>query len=170
MTITDRDPVDLQEFPPVSHREATEPAREAYRRLAADLAALDVVDWARPTDCDEWDVRAMAGHVLGAMQGASSMRENLSQLRAAAKRGGNQVDALSAEQIDRNEHLDPAEVAAGMEALVDDAAARADHRAQAEPRRSHSSIEYRSVPPVTPGGRAAPWPRWRCPRRRGPVG
>ena len=40
-------------------------AEAEVARMVAALRSLDADDWTRPTDCPRWDVRAMAGHVLG---------------------------------------------------------------------------------------------------------
>ncbi len=42
-----------------------------YARLAALLRALTPDEWRSPTDCAPWDVRAMAGHLVGAAEEAS---------------------------------------------------------------------------------------------------
>ena len=51
-------------------RSTRDPRRPSWPRpsppaWSAALRALDADDWAKPTDCPAWDVRAMAGHVLG---------------------------------------------------------------------------------------------------------
>ena len=63
--------------------------RDAARTLAADeferfaelAALLTDADWATPTDCPGWDVRAMALHVLGSGDAQASFPQFLHQLR-----------------------------------------------------------------------------------------
>lgn len=86
-------------IPPVDHREAMALAATEYDRFGALLHALADDDWAAATDCPAWDVRAMVAHVVGAMAGNASMRENLRQLRTARKGDGPLVDELSALQV-----------------------------------------------------------------------
>ncbi len=59
-------------------------ARE-YDAFTELLRALDDADWERPTDNDEWDVRATALHVLGATAGNASLKELVHQMRAGKK-------------------------------------------------------------------------------------
>lgn len=94
--------------------------------MAGVLAALGEDDWSRDTDCAGWTVRDLAGHVAGAMMGAASLRENVRQMRAAragAKRDHVAlVDALTASQIARTRHHDPAGLVALVDRLVEPAA------------------------------------------------
>jgi uncharacterized protein (TIGR03083 family) len=87
-------------------------AATEYRRFADILRALDSKDWARPTDCPGWDVRAIAAHVLGEVEMAASVRENSRQLKAARRRGGVLVDALTGLQVDERQHMTPAQIVA----------------------------------------------------------
>jgi uncharacterized protein (TIGR03083 family) len=84
-------------------------AAEEYARFGALLRALEPADWSRATDCPEWDVRAIAGHVLGMAEMASTLRASIAQ-NAAASRAGGGIDALTALQVRRNAGLTPAEV------------------------------------------------------------
>lgn len=76
-----------------------------YERFTRMLQGLSAEDWARPTECPAWDVRAMAGHVLGMTEMAASLREMIRQQGAAKKRDGVPIDALTAVQVDKNAHL-----------------------------------------------------------------
>ena len=117
---------DLTTVPPVDRAEGVALGRVAYRRLADDLAALDPADWDLPTDCDGWTVRDLAGHVLGAMRSAASLRATARLQRAVKRRaratGEREVDAMSALQVEANADLTPTEVVAAMQELVDRAA------------------------------------------------
>jgi uncharacterized protein (TIGR03083 family) len=79
-------------------------AATEYDRFLTQLRELGPGDWQRRTDCPAWDVRAMAGHVLGMAQMAASVRETVSQNAAAARAGGG-IDALTAEQVRRTGNL-----------------------------------------------------------------
>jgi uncharacterized protein (TIGR03083 family) len=75
-------------------------AAVAYGRFTDLLRSLDAVDWSRPTDCPDWDVRAMAGHVLGMAEMVASVRGFVGQNVAAARAGGG-IDALTGLQVRR---------------------------------------------------------------------
>jgi uncharacterized protein (TIGR03083 family) len=94
-------------IPPVSHREAAGLGAVEYERLLDLLRTLEPEDWSRPTDCPEWDVRAMVAHVLGAAEAHASIRENVHQQRVAAKADRPLVDALGDIQIADRAALDP---------------------------------------------------------------
>ena len=49
----------------ITRPEARTLAEDETAAMVALLADLSPDEWARPTDCPVWDVRAMAGHVLG---------------------------------------------------------------------------------------------------------
>jgi uncharacterized protein (TIGR03083 family) len=51
-------------------------AATEYQRVVGLLGSLQPADWSQPTDCSGWDVRAMAGHLLGMAEMAGSIREN----------------------------------------------------------------------------------------------
>jgi uncharacterized protein (TIGR03083 family) len=89
-------------------------AATEYRRFLAVLRDLGPDDWSRSTDCSEWDVRAMAAHVLGMAEMASSVRETARQNRLAGKAGGG-IDALTGLQVRERAHLDGAAILAGLE-------------------------------------------------------
>jgi hypothetical protein len=75
-------------------------ATTEYERVAVQFESLSPKQWTLPTDCPDWDVRAMAGHMLGMMQMIASVPEMIRQQLAAkrrAKRDGRvMIDALTA--------------------------------------------------------------------------
>jgi uncharacterized protein (TIGR03083 family) len=85
-------------------------AATEYDRFATLLLALTPEDWTRPTECDGWDVRAMATHTLGMAEMAASIREGSRQQKAAKKRGGVFIDALSSLQVEERSHLTPTQL------------------------------------------------------------
>jgi uncharacterized protein (TIGR03083 family) len=97
-------------------------AEEAYRRIVDDLVALPPDRWGAATPCAGWTVRDLAGHMLGAMRSAASLRETISQQRAFSRRakatGELEVDAMTAVQIERTAALSVDELVAEMRSLI----------------------------------------------------
>ena len=62
-------------------------AATEYERVVETLAGLTADQWAAPTDCPGWDVRAMAGHVLGMTQMAASLPEMAASSSPSQRRG-----------------------------------------------------------------------------------
>lgn len=85
--------------PALSRTEAMAVTRVEAERVLTLLERLTPDQWLAPTECQPWTVRDTATHLLGNHEALASVREQLHQLRAARRRGGNLVDALSAEQI-----------------------------------------------------------------------
>src|SRR6185295_19707514 len=52
----------VEQIPAIDRHEAATIAATEYQRFVDMLRTLGPDDWARPTDCAAWDVRAMAGH------------------------------------------------------------------------------------------------------------
>jgi uncharacterized protein (TIGR03083 family) len=87
-------------------------AATEYGRYLDQLRSLDPADWARPTDCTLWDVRAVAGHCLGMAEFAASLPTMVRQNVAATRRGGVFIDALTDLQVQENSGLSVAELVA----------------------------------------------------------
>jgi uncharacterized protein (TIGR03083 family) len=64
----------------IERPEARVLAEEEFVRFAAAVGACADDDWALPTDCDAWDVRKVALHVLGAADAQASFPEFVHQL------------------------------------------------------------------------------------------
>lgn len=125
-------------------------ASTEYEWFAAMLLGLDADDWPRRTECPDWDVRAMAGHVLGMAEMAASIREGSRQQRAARKRGGLFIDALTAVQVDGRAALTSEQVTQRFR--------RVGPRAARARRRTPGFIRRRPMPqPQTVGGQSEIW-------------
>jgi uncharacterized protein (TIGR03083 family) len=125
-------------------------AETEYHRFLTQLRDLSSDDWSRPTDCPDWDVRAMASHVLAMAEASASVREALRQTRAARRRGGAGVDALTALQVAEHRHLNPAQ-------LIERFAATAPKAARGR-RHTPGFIRRRPIPDKqVVGGRAETW-------------
>lgn len=74
--------VDVTTIPRIMHAEAMRLADVEARRVAATLRNLEPADWAKPTDCPRWDVRALVAHMVGSAAGQASPREFFRQVRA----------------------------------------------------------------------------------------
>jgi uncharacterized protein (TIGR03083 family) len=83
-----------------------------YGRFVAALRELTPEDWTRQTACPEWDVHAMACHVLGMAEMAASPLETVRQMRAAKRAGGLFVDALTDLQSRKHLHRSPDDIIA----------------------------------------------------------
>ena len=129
---------------------ATRLAATEYERFAGMLRALGPDDWAKPTECPRWDVRAMAAHALGMVEMAASIRENSRQLKLARSRGGIFIDALTALQVEERADMTPAQITARF-------AARAPKAARAR-RRAPGLIRRRAMPDLQQvSGREETW-------------
>src|SRR3984885_1202501 len=96
---------------PLGHQEAMILAATEFDRMAAQLQALAPRDWAQPTVCELWDVRAMAAHVLGMAEAQASFRQFVHDFRAAGKRsGGKMIDEMTATQVRERAALTPASI------------------------------------------------------------
>lgn len=102
---TKRDP----RQPQVTGDEAARLAETEYARVVDLLGSLTPEQWRRSTDCPGWDVRAMAGHMLGMVQMVASLPEMARQQLAATRRSKREglvlVDALTALQVEKNASL-----------------------------------------------------------------
>ena len=93
----------VEQIPAIDRHEAATIAATEYQRFVDMLRTLGPDDWARPTDCAAWDVRAMAGHTLGMMRDFTSLPNVMQRTRAATKAakaaGGPVIDSMTAMQV-----------------------------------------------------------------------
>jgi uncharacterized protein (TIGR03083 family) len=109
----------VETIPPITRAEAHVLAATEYARLVEQLRSLSLDDWAKPTDCPLWDVRAIAGHSVGMMSDFTSFRSLTRRMRAAtkaAKKTGEPfIDAMTAIQVADNAGLSTSELIASAE-------------------------------------------------------
>jgi uncharacterized protein (TIGR03083 family) len=103
-------------------------AATEYARFGSMLESIPAGQWGLRTDCPGWDVRAVAGHVLGMAQMVATLPE-LARQQMAAQKGAKQagavmIDVLTALQVARNAGLSPAGVVTAMQAVGPKAARR----------------------------------------------
>jgi uncharacterized protein (TIGR03083 family) len=95
--------IDITSIPPITRAEAQVLATTEYSRLLDQLRSLDGNDWAEPTDCPLWDVRALAGHSVGMLSDFTSFRPLMRRMRAATKvskqSGELFIDVMTAMQV-----------------------------------------------------------------------
>jgi uncharacterized protein (TIGR03083 family) len=89
-----------------------------YQRVLDQLRSLSDDEWRIQTCNAGWDVRALAAHMLGMVAMAASVPEQLRQMRAAKKRGGEFIDALTALQVEKYDGWTPAQIVAEYERLA----------------------------------------------------
>jgi uncharacterized protein (TIGR03083 family) len=114
---------DISTVEPIEHDEAIRLAEAEYARFLELLRSLGPDDWGRPTDCDRWDVRAVALHVLGAMEANASVREMVHQQRRGAKVGkeigGSSLDGTNELQVRERASLSGDELVERFAVTVD---------------------------------------------------
>jgi uncharacterized protein (TIGR03083 family) len=139
--------VNVEEIPALEHDEAMGLADADYDRMLTLVDGLDGADWAQPTDCAGWDVRAMLGHLLGMLELQADPDDRMRQITAAgqmaAQSGGLRLDALTALQVSEHAQLSTDDVRAELHV----AAARGLAARRAMP------AEFRATPydPQLPG-------------------
>ncbi len=129
-------------------------AATEYDKVAAVLTQLTDEQWRLPTDCPGWDVRSLAGHVVGMAQMAASIRETVRQQVASSRRakaeGGLLIDALTAVQVEKNAALTEAEVVEAMR--------RVGPKAATARRRTPALVRNRTMPGLQDvGGHQEAW-------------
>jgi uncharacterized protein (TIGR03083 family) len=114
-------PTRVDAIPPISRREARHLAATEYQRYTDLLRSLGRAEWERPTECELWDVRAMAGHSVGMMGDFSSYPSLMRRMRAATKAtkdsGGVFIDNMTAMQVADHAELTTDELIARAEEL-----------------------------------------------------
>jgi len=133
-------------IPALDRREAAVLAAAENQRFVDLARGLSAADWSKPTDCPEWDVRAMASHVLGAMEANDSPRVFVHQFRAGKKAAGDRpdIDGMTEVQVRERAHLGPEQL---VERLTEMApkAARGRARVPALLRRVPMKVEVAKV-------------------------
>ena len=117
-------------------------AATEYERVDALLESITADQWVLPTECPGWDVRAVAGHVLGMAQMIATVPELARQQMAAQKGAKNtntaMIDVLTALQVAKNADLSTADIATRMRTVGPKATRRR--------RRMPSFIRGRTMP------------------------
>jgi uncharacterized protein (TIGR03083 family) len=121
----------IDQVAPIERPEATVLAAGESGRMVDLLRSLDAADWTKPTDCPAWDVRDVAGHVLGMTETFSSLRQFAHDMRAGGKAakaaGGPFIDGLTGLQVATNAALTQAQL---LERLADAGPRQARWRAR----------------------------------------
>jgi uncharacterized protein (TIGR03083 family) len=103
----------------IQRPEARVLAEEEFRRFAAMTSSLNNDEWTLPTDCDAWDVRKVALHVLGSGDAQASFPQFVHQLRRGVPLNKeidshHWVDGMNELQIRERSHLSNEEVVAQL--------------------------------------------------------
>jgi uncharacterized protein (TIGR03083 family) len=111
-------PISVETIAPLGHDEAMALATAESDRLLALVDGLRDEDWSQQTDCTDWDVRAMLGHILGALELQADPEERTRQLSAAAalaaQTGCLRLDAMTALQVREHAALTPNQLRAAL--------------------------------------------------------
>jgi uncharacterized protein (TIGR03083 family) len=112
--------VSVTDTPPLGRAEAATLAAAENQRIVALVRSLMGADWSQPTDCSEWDVRALTSHVLGAMEFNTSVREFVHQIRTGKKAAGDRpdIDGMTEVQVRERAHLGPDELVRSLEVVA----------------------------------------------------
>jgi uncharacterized protein (TIGR03083 family) len=91
----------VDDVKPIDRAEAPALAEAENRRMLDLMRTLRDDDWSKPTDCPAWDVRALAGHVLGGMEAFATFGQFVHQMRAGGKAAGDGpfIDGMTAVQV-----------------------------------------------------------------------
>ena len=97
---------------PIKRSEAGVLAATENERMLDLLRSLTDDDWSKPTDCPAWNVRDLAGHVLGGMEGFCSFGRLIHMMRAAKKEAGKGsfIDGMTTVQVRERADLTTAEL------------------------------------------------------------
>jgi uncharacterized protein (TIGR03083 family) len=114
--------MDVRELHPIDRDEMVGLATTEYERLLSMFRDLSHDDWARPTPCEGWSVRDIAGHLLGAAEANASVLENARQgargfLRVRGT-GRDLVDGINDVQIEDRRDLEPGELLDRLERIA----------------------------------------------------
>ena len=128
----------VEQIPEIGHDEAMNLAATEYDRVLGLADDLVDDDWSRPTDCTDWDVKDMLGHLLGMFEQHADAEERTRQFAAAAgiarQTGGIPLDEMTALQV--REHADLS--TAGADSVAARRRATSAHRAPRDDRRAAS--------------------------------
>lgn len=128
-------------------------AETEYGRVCETFEHIAPTQWALPTECPGWDVRAMAGHVLGMAEMATGMRETVRQQVAAVWRARREhrevLDAQTANQVDEHAALNVTDLVQRMRVV--------GPRAAAGRRRTPALLRGRTLPPQLVGTEREWW-------------
>jgi uncharacterized protein (TIGR03083 family) len=90
-------------IPAIEHDEAMRLAAMECERLLAVADDLRAEEWLLPTDCPDWNVREMLGHILGMLELQADAGERTRQFKIAtseaARTGALRLDAITALQV-----------------------------------------------------------------------
>jgi uncharacterized protein (TIGR03083 family) len=138
--------ISIDDIPKLERREAAVLAAAENERFVDLVRGLTADSWTKPTDCAAWDVRAMASHVLGAMDANSSFPQFIHQLRAGKKAAGDRpdIDGMTEVQVRERAHLDAGQIL-GQLTVMAPKAARARSRVPALMRRMPMKVEVAKV-------------------------
>jgi uncharacterized protein (TIGR03083 family) len=113
-------PIERPRAPVLEREAAMTSAATEYTRTVALFESLTPGQWALGTDCPGWDVRAVAGHMLGMAQMTATLpalaRQQMAAQKGAKKTGTVMIDVLTALQVRENAALSTAEVVTAMRA------------------------------------------------------
>lgn len=142
----------VHDVPPLQRPETAALAAAETARMVDLLRSLDSADWAKPTECPGWDVRAMAGHVLGMVETFGSFarfgRDMVAGWRASRAAGGPLIDGLTSVQVRDHAALD-------RDGLVERLAAMGPR--QARWRAERRLLRYVPIGHTPPGGAPETW-------------
>jgi uncharacterized protein (TIGR03083 family) len=90
-------------IPEIGHDQAMHLAAVENERLLAVADDLQEDEWLLPTDCPDWNVREMLGHILGMLELQADADERMRQVKTAAgvaeQAGVLRIDAMTALQV-----------------------------------------------------------------------
>jgi uncharacterized protein (TIGR03083 family) len=90
-------------IPAIEHDEAMRLAKMECERLLAVVDDLRAEEWLLPTDCPDWNVKEMLGHILGMLELQADGDERARQFKLATSEaeqtGGLRLDAMTALQV-----------------------------------------------------------------------
>ena len=113
---------DVTAIPALGHDEAMDLADREWGQVLALADSLSSEDWSRKTDCSEWDVRAMLGHMLGMLELQADPTDRVRQISAAAevaaRTGCRRIDALTAQQVKEHETMTPDDLRRALHAAA----------------------------------------------------
>jgi uncharacterized protein (TIGR03083 family) len=128
-------------------------AAAEYDRVLETFALFTPAQWLLPTECAGWDVRAMAGHIVGMAEMATGLREMVRQQMNATwrakRRGGEVLDAQTANQVEEHADLSVSELVERMRTI--------GPKAVAGRRRTLAVLRERTLPSQLVGAQREWW-------------